>query len=197
MTTSSTAECSIPYPGHGCGDCRVVNKTCSCNLLESLAPIILYFSDIFSFDDVAIEIEKGKYKIQYHETAQKVCFSVLVYAMLNSSCSFFNQFKFLLKYYHANFDPDAYMHMVLTTALIRRQVDLRSVHDHVDLFHEVARFNVEFQKRLQWVLREARFYQNKDAALNAVCIAFSLNTLTAEGLEQFYEEFLTNIKRLN
>ena len=196
MTTSVNAGTMPSYNGHGCGACYEENKFGGCNLLSSLSTILYYFSDIISYEEVAVEMVKGKYEIKYKDTAQNVCFSVCVYAMFNSSCKFFSKFRFLLRYYHANFDPDAYMHMVLTTSLIRRQVDLKSVHDHVDLFHEVARFNEEFQKRLQFVLREAKFYQDKDAAINAINIAFSLNTLATEDLKDFYEDFLHDIKML-
>ena len=184
------------YDGHGCGTCRGDSDLGGCNLLRSLTPVICYFSDIVSYEEVAVEILKDKYDIRYPETAQKICFAICVYAMFYSSCAFFSQFKFLLKYYRANFDPEAYMHMVLTTSLLKRQVDLKSVHDHVDIFHEVARLNEEFKRRLEYVFSEAKFFENKDAAINAISIAFSLNTLTTEALKDFYEDFLQHIKRL-
>lgn len=197
LTTNIPVDSLPEYHGHGCGSCHEVQTSHGCNLLTSLAPIIYYFSDIISYEEVSVEFCRDRYHSTYPETAQKICFALCVYAMFYSSCKFFGQFKFLLKYYRANFDPDAYMHMVLTTALIRRQVDLKTIHDHVDIFQEVAMFNERFKKRLQLVFGEARYFENKDAAINAITIAFSLNTLTTEALKDFYEEFLDNIKKLH
>ena len=102
----------------------------------------------------------------------------------------------MLDYYRANITPEAYMHMILTITLIKRQVDLNKIYDRVDVFYEVEKLNNKFKMRLLHVFDEAKFFQQKDAAVNAVNIAFSLNTLSAENLEFFYEDFLENIKSL-
>jgi len=195
--TTNVPKRSIPfYKDRGCSICDGVKNNESCNLLSSLAPVLYYFSDIVSYEEVMVEFKKERYHSKYPETAQKACFAVCVYAMFYSSCNLFGQFKFLLDYYRANITPDAYMHMVLTTTLIKRQVDLNEIYDRVDVFHEVEKLNDKFKSRLLHVFDEAKFFQQKDAAVNAVNIAFSLNTLSAENLEFFYEDFLENIKSL-
>lgn len=197
LTTNICADVVPQSDGHGCGLCHKENELAACNLLGSLSSILYYFSDLISYEEVAVEMMRGKYEIRYHESAQQVCFSVCMYAMFYSSCEFFSRLRFVLKYYHASFEPDSYMHMVLTTSLIRRRIDFDAVHERVDLFREVESFNKEVTLRLRHVLSEARFFKGKDAAVNAINIAFNLNTLATEGLKEFYEEFFQNIKRMS
>jgi hypothetical protein len=196
LTTNIASENLPYYEREGCGLCRNEDGRANCNLANVMAPVLYYFSDIISYDEVTVDFSRKKYRSQYIETAQKACFAVCVYAMFYSSCEFFQQFKFLLRYYRANIDPDAYMHMILSTALIKRQVDLKTVHDHVDIFHEVARLASALEKRLARIFAEAKGFQKKDAAVNAIAIAFSLNTLSSEALKEFYEDFLERIRHI-
>jgi hypothetical protein len=196
LTTNISTKNIPVFNDLGCSICHGLKAGTSCNLLNSLSPVLYYFSDIVSHEEVMIDFKKDRYHSQYPETAQNACFMVCIYTMFYSSCKYFGQFKFLLNYYRANINPEAYMHMILTTALIRRQVDFNRVHDHVDLFHEVETLCQELKQLLSHVFNEAKFFQDKDAAVNAINIAFSLNTLSAENLKYFYEGFIKQINSI-
>lgn len=70
------------------------------------------------------------------------------------------------------------------------------MHDKVDVFAEVKAMAAEFHNRLTYILEDARAIERKDAAVNALNIIFSLNSLSADYLKEYYREFLENIKRI-
>ncbi len=113
--------------------------------------------------------------------------------MFHSSCEFFNQFNFLLKYYKVNITYEIFMHLVLTTSLLQRQLDLNEVHEKIDIFSEVRVMMQEFRERLVCILDDARSLQHKDAAVNALNIIFSLNNLSAYHLKEYYKEVVGQI----
>ena len=55
----------------------------------------------------------------------------------------------------------------------------------------------EFRNRLMYILEDARAIEKKDAAVNALNIIFSLNTMSAEYLREYYREFLANIRNIH
>lgn len=180
-----------------CNKCQKSKETNHCNLLQALVPILVYFSDFLSFEEVIVEYEEENCFSRYVETAQRAGFILCLYAMFHSSCDYFSQFNFILKYYRVNITYEIFMHLILTTALLKRQVDLDSVHDKVDIFAEVKAMAAEFRNRLIYILEDARAIEKKDAAVNALNIIFSLNSLSADYLKEYYREFLTNIKHIH
>ena len=179
-----------------CNKCRKSRVTHNCNLLQALVPILVYFSDFISYEKVVIEYNEENCMARYVETAQRAGFILCLYAMFHSSCDYFSQYSFILKYYRVNITHEIFMHFVLTTALLKRQVDLDTVHEKIDLFEEVKTMAAEFRNRLVYILEDARSIEKKDAAVNALNIIFSLNTLSAEYLREYYKDFLENIKKI-
>ena len=49
---------------------------------------------------------------------------------------------------------------------------------------------------LAYILEDARAIEKKDAAVNALNIIFSLNSLSADYLKEYYQDFLDNIATL-
>jgi hypothetical protein len=195
IETNILADISIKNPKM-CNKCHKSKETNHCNLLQALVPILVYFSDFLSFEEVVVEYEEENCSSRYVETAQRAGFILCLYAMFHSSCDYFSQFNFILKYYRVNITYEIFMHLILTTALLKRQVDLDSVHDKVDVFAEVKAMAAEFHNRLTYILEDARAIERKDAAVNALNIIFSLNSLSADYLKEYYREFLENIKRI-
>jgi|GEM_PF-2630623 len=179
-----------------CNRCQRSKLTHTCNLLEALVPILVYFSDFLSYENVVIEYKETNCLARYTVSAQRAGFILCLYAMFYSSCAYFSQYSFILKYYRVNITYEIFMHFVLTTALLKRQVDLNPVHEKIDLFEEVKAMAEEFRNRLMYILEDARAIEKKDAAVNAINIIFSLNTMSAEYLREYYGEFLENIKRI-
>jgi hypothetical protein len=180
-----------------CNKCQTSRLTHTCNLLQALVPILVYFSDFLSFEKVVVEYEEQDCSCRYVETAQRAGFILCLYAMFHSSCDYFSQFNFILKYYRVNITYEIFMHLMLTTAVLKRQVDLDAVHDKVDLFAEVKAMAAEFRNRLTYILEDARAIEKKDAAVNALNIIFSLNSLSADYLREFYKDFLKSIKGIH
>lgn len=176
-----------------CRKCAKSKTTNTCNLLDALVPILVYFSDILSYETVLIEYKNENCFVQCVESAQKAGFVVCIYAMFHSSCEFFSQFNFLLKYYKVNITYEIFMHLVLTTSLLQRQLDLNEVHEKIDIFSEVRMMMQEFRERLVCILDDARSLQHKDAAVNALNIIFSLNNLSAYHLKEYYKEVVGQI----
>lgn len=179
-----------------CNQCINSKMTHSCNLLQALMPILVYFSDVLSYENVIVEFEEEKCTVRFEETAQRAGFILCLYAMFYSSCEYFSRFNFILKFYRIDITYDIFMHFILTTALLKRQIDLNTVHETVDIFTEVKAMAHEFRSRLRYILEDARCLEKKDAAVNALNIIFSLNSLSGEYLREFYQEFLDNIKKI-
>lgn len=179
-----------------CKTCKKSQMTNTCGLLDALVPILVYFSDILSYEKVVIEYREENCFSRYIDTAQKAGFILCIYSMFYSSCEFFGQFNFLLKYYKVNITYDIFMHLILTTALLQRQLDLNEVHEKIDIFSEVKVLTNEFHRRLICILEDARSIQNKDAAVNALNIIFSLNSLSSDFLKTYYQDFTKHIKRI-
>jgi len=179
-----------------CHKCHKSKLTDNCNLLQALIPILVYFSDFLSYEEVVVEYHEGSTTAHFVESAQRAGFVLCLYAMFYSTCEYFSQFSFILKYYRINITYEIFMHFMLTTALLKRQVDLDTVHDTVDIFAEVRAMAEEFRNRLYFILEDARILEKKDAAVNALNIIFSLNSLSGEYLKEYYREFLTSIRRI-
>lgn len=179
-----------------CNRCQRSKITHTCNLLQALVPILVYFSDFLSYESVVMEYKETNCTARYVVSAQRAGFILCLYAMFHSSCAYFSQYSFILKYYRINITYEIFMHFVLTTALLKRQVDLNQVHEKIDVFEEVKAMAREFRNRLMYILEDARAIEKKDAAVNAINIIFSLNTMSAEYLREYYREFLENIKRI-
>jgi hypothetical protein len=194
-TNIATTAATIENPKM-CNKCACSKTTRSCNLLQALMPILVYFSDFLSHEEVVVEYEEKRFQARFVDSAQRAGFILCLYAMFHSSCEYFSQFSFILKYYRINITYDIFMHFILTTALLKRQVDLDAVHDTVDIFSEVKAMADEFRTRLRYIMEDARCLEKKDAAINALNIIFSLNSLSADYLREFYREFLDNLKKL-
>jgi len=179
-----------------CNKCNKSKITHTCNLLQALVPILVYFSDFLSYEKVVLEFREENCAARYTVPAQRAGFILCLYAMFYSSCDYFSQYSFILKYYRINITYEIFMHFVLTTALLKRQVDLDSVHEKIDVFEEVRAMAREFRNRLIYILEDARAIEKKDAAVNALNIIFSLNAMSAEYLREYYREFLENISRI-
>ena len=179
-----------------CNRCPQSKRTHTCNLLKAVVPILVYFSDFLSYENVLIEYLETNCRAQYVVPAQRAGFILCLNAMFYSSCDYFSQYSFILKYYRINITYEIFMHFVLTTALLKRQVDLNSIHEKIDVFEEVKGMADEFRNRLMYILEDARAIEKKDAAVNALNIIFSLNTMSAEYLREYYREFLQNLKRV-
>jgi hypothetical protein len=196
METNIPSEAVILKDPKMCHKCRKSRVTKNCNLLQALIPILVYFSDFLSYEEVVVEFEEGNTSARFVETAQRAGFILCLYAMFYSSCEYFSQFSFILKYYRINITYEIFMHFILTTSLLKRQVDLDAVHDTVDIFAEVRGMAEEFRTRLHYILEDARVLEKKDAAVNALNIIFSLNSLSGEYLKEYYKDFLGNIKKI-
>lgn len=196
METNIPAASIVLQDPKMCNKCRTSKITHNCKLLEALIPILVYFSDFLSYEEVVVEFSEGSTSARFVETAQRAGFVLCLYAMFHSSCEYFSQYSFILKYYRINITYEIFMHFILTTSLLKRQVDLDSVHDTVNIFSEVRAMADEFRNRLRFIMEDARFLEKKDAAVNALNIIFSLNSLSGEYLQEYYREFLGNIKRI-
>jgi hypothetical protein len=196
METNIATDAIIIKNPKMCNKCRTSKITNNCNLLQALIPILVYFSDFLSYEEVVVEYEEDKCTARFVETAQRAGFILCLYTMFYSTCEYFSQFSFILKYYRINITYDIFMHFILTTALLKRQVDLDAVHDTVDVFAEVRAMAEEFRNRLRYILDDARSLEKKDAAVNALNIIFSLNSLSADYLEEYYRDFLNHIKKI-
>lgn len=195
METNIPAEAVVMHNPKMCHKCRKSRVTDNCNLLEALIPILVYFSDFLSYEEVVVEFSEGSTSARFVESAQRAGFVLCLYAMFHSSCEYFSQFNFILKYYRINITYEIFMHFILTTALLKRQVDLDAVHDTVDIFTEVRAMAEEFRNRLCYIMEDARTLEKKDAAVNALNIIFSLNSLSGQYLREYYQDFLNNIRQ--
>lgn len=196
METNIPPEAVILNDPKMCHKCRKSRVTHNCNLLQAVIPILVYFSDFLSYEEVVVEFTEGSTTARFVETAQRAGFVLCLYAMFHSTCEYFSQFSFILKYYRINITYEIFMHLILTTSLLKRQVDLDAVHDTVDIFAEVRAMAEEFRNRLRYILEDARSLEKKDAAVNALNIIFSLNSLSSEYLREYYQEFLDNIHKI-
>jgi hypothetical protein len=133
-----------------CYDGKILNH---CNLLDALLPVLVYFSNLSSYEQVTITYEEGNKKITFLDTATQACFILCIYAMCHSTCDFFKRFKPFLKFYKINITHEIYLHFVLTTALIRRQLDYYDVAPKVDIFTEVKWFMDEANERMIFILK--------------------------------------------
>lgn len=180
-----------------CNRCYASKITHTCNLLKAIVPILVYFSDFLSYENVEVEYKEKTYYAKYVVPAQRAGFILCLNAMFYSACDYFSQYSFILKYYRIDITYEIFMHFVLTTALLKRQVDLDTIHEKIDMFEEVKAMANEFRNRLMYILEDARAIEKKDAAVNALNIIFSLNTMSAEYLREYYREFLANIRNLH
>ena len=176
-----------------CRRCTSGKTLNHCNLLEALIPVLVYFSDLLSYEHVFIEYHEDNYTASFQDTGQRAGFILCIYTMFYSSCEFFRKFRPILKFYRANITYEIFMHLILTTALIKRQIDLNETHSYVDLFSEVKNLTVEIKERLLFIFQDAKLFQDKDAAVNALNIFFSLNDLSAENLKKYYSDLVSEI----
>jgi hypothetical protein len=160
-------------------------------------PIFHYFSDVLSYEKVCVEFKDGDFICQYCLTASEACFCIASHAMLCSSCGFFNQFRFLLKYYRFVIDLESYMHMLITTVLIKVCAVDGKLCDKDEIYREVKQFCMEYEKRLTLVYAEVGHYNNKDAALNGMIIAFNLNQISVKGFRHYYDMISKSISGIH
>jgi len=179
-----------------CQKCHTGKSLNHCDLLESLLPVLVFFSDLVSFENIYVVYEEDNYRSTFLETAQRAGFILCIFIMFHSNCDFFYRFKPFLKFYRANITYEIFLHFILTTALIKRQIDLNEIHSHIDLFSEVKKFSSEIKERILCIFNDAKMIHGNDAAINALNIIFSLSDLSADGLKDFYEELILQIKNI-
>lgn len=199
LTDSETIEYNIQAPENfianpaTCQSCHQGKISNHCNLLEALLPIFVYFSGLTSSEKVNMQYVDSSCTISFTGTAQRACFLHLIYAMCYSKCTFFSKFKSFLKYYNANFTHETLMHFILTSALIKKHLDVDGIYLHTDIFQETKRLTNDIKKRLYFILENCKQFQNKDAAINALSMIFSLNYLTSDYLKEFYQSLVSKI----
>lgn len=182
----SEAVLSDPKMCNKCQESKVHN---SCNLLRAVVPVLLYFSDLLSYEEVTVTYAEDAYTATFTVPAQRAGFILCLYTMFHSTCDYFSQFRFLLPYYRVNITYEIFMHMILTTFLLKRQTEGVLDADQGDIFAEVKAMATEFRDRLSYILEDARSIEKKDAAINALNIIFSLNSLSADYLWEFQRNF--------
>jgi hypothetical protein len=178
-----------------CQPCITNIENKHCEFINSLMPIIVYFSDITSHEEVTFHYRDGKTTTFFSDTASNIAFTAFVFASFYSPCRFFNKFNFLLKYYPPRIAPDIYMHLALTTALFSRHENFKSS-GLVSILSILNRHNKELQKRLLKLLEVSKLIIKNDATLNAIVIAYELSILSQDDIEQYYQEFLDHIHGL-
>jgi len=178
-----------------CTCCDIGGMDTDCKFIKTVSPIAVYFSDIISHENISLYYCNEDGVTWYVDTADNVAFTLFVYSSFYSSCAFFDKFKFLLKYYPPRITTDIYMHMVLTTAIASRQENLKNI-STIDVLERIRDHSNELEKRLFKLLRIVRILQNKDAAINAVNMAFVMNDASRFSIERHYHEFSTHIHRL-
>lgn len=171
-----------------CYDGELLNH---CNLLDALLPVLVYFSDLFSFEQVVINYEEGNKKVVFTDTAAQACFILCIYVMCHSACDFFKRFKPFLKPYKINITHEIFLHFVLTTALIRRQLDYNDIAPKIDIFTEVKGFMDEVNRRMAFILQNIKPFYSKDAAINSLNTMFSLSLISSEYLKEYYHDLIT------
>jgi hypothetical protein len=173
-----------------CYDGKFLNN---CNLLNALLPFIVYFSNLVSHEQVTIIYEENNYYVKFTETAQRAGFVLSLYLMFHSHCQFFSRFEPFLRLYRVNITHKIFLHLILSTALIKRQIDFKENHEQIDLFAEVKDFAKEVKERLLFIFNDAKILFKKDAAVNSLNIIFAASTLSADGLQEFYQELIRDI----
>lgn len=167
-----------------------------CSLLDALLPVLVYFSELNSFESVKITYEEGHHKATFLEPAQSACFVVTLYAMCYSKCDFFCRFRPFLKLYRIHITSEIFMHFVLTTALVRRQLEFDGISPKIDIFTEVKKFMNEVNQRMVYILKNTKLFSKKDAAINSLTTIFSLSLLSSEYLKDYYQELIEIIGNL-
>ena len=64
-----------------CHKCHKSKLTDNCNLLQALIPILVYFSDFLSYEEVVVEYHEGSTTAHFVESAQRAGFVLCLYAM--------------------------------------------------------------------------------------------------------------------
>lgn len=178
---------------HLCKKCHEGSALNHCNLLDSILPTLIYFSDIVSCEIVTIYYGEENHLVTFSEPAQNACFIVAFYAMCYSKCDFFKRLKPFLKLYRIHITQEIFMHFILTTALIKIQLGHDHVDPKIDIFLEVKKFMGEINEKLTHILKNTKKFSTKDAAVNSLNIFFSLSHLSSEYLDEFYKEMICDI----
>lgn len=168
-----------------CSSSRASNR---CHLFEALTPIVKYFSDIFSYDNVCVEYSLGDIKHSSRETGQRACLLLCIYAIVYSGCDFFQKFKPIFNTYKIDVNNDGFIRTMLAAALANRKFGLTDRPNYDELF-KVKVMAKELQERIHHVLGFARSISNKDSVVNAVIILLALINFSEKELQEERHKF--------
>jgi hypothetical protein len=170
-------------PCHAGQLCRAGLVAGGCLLVANVAPVLDYFSEIASHERVRVRYRENGYWACFEESGQRAAFVLLTWGMLHSTCPFFSRFAPLLAHYRVNLTGEMFLHLVLTTGLL--DPPSRAAKARGGLQASLRRTRRDIEARLRPLLAEARRRQHKDAAVNAVTILYSCNTLATEGWAEY------------
>lgn len=146
-----------------------------CRLIQTVEPILEFFSAVTSYETVEACYLENQERTLLRETGQRVAFVLLVRAMFQSNCPYFNRFSPLLADYQLARTQEMFL---LASLMATRQEEAA--------FAEMppCPLGSGLQEHLFPLLQEARHHLVRDAAVNAVTIMCNLATLAADEAEE-------------
>lgn len=151
--------------------CDLDPATGKCRLLRTVDPILDFFSAVTSHETVEARYQENDERTLLRETGQRVAFVLLVRAMFQSNCPYFDRFSPLLSRYQLAWTQE----MFLLASLMARQSDVDPVAAPLP-----CPLGSNLQEHLFPLLQTARHHLVGDAAVNAVTIMFNLVSLADE-----------------
>jgi len=148
-----------------------------CLLLQAVTPVLEYFSEVVSHEPAILRFHAAAITTESLETGQTAACRVLLAAMLHSSCPFFSRIS-----PRFGQDPsvgvyDLFMGMARNMAMLTVLAELLGGVAKPRAQSAAGYFARQLKPYLERILQEARRRRRQDAAVNAVVMLFSCNSL--------------------
>lgn len=181
---ASTAEAEAEHPCRREDLCRRTVPAERCLVTRTVLPALEYFSQVVSHHRVLVSYRETQVTTVIEETGQEAAFRLLASGLGHAPCPFFSRF------FAGSAEGPAADVCTAFARLSRSLIFAQGEPDRPDpatlaLLQALAgRLGQEIETHLQPVLLEARRRCRRDAAINAVIMFFSVNTLAAEALRR-------------
>uniref|UniRef100_I2Q470 Uncharacterized protein n=1 Tax=Desulfovibrio sp. U5L TaxID=596152 RepID=I2Q470_9BACT len=176
-----------PGGAHPCGEeelCRRSEPEEGCLVARAVLPALEYFSEVVSHQRVLVSCRDDQVTTIIEETGQEAAFRLLASGLGHAPCPFFRRFALDPAGQSGGDAATAFAHLARSLIFAEGETGMLDAAT-LSLLQAVAgRVGREIETHLQPVLLEARRRCRRDAAINAVIMLFSVNTLAVEALRQ-------------
>ncbi|EHJ47760.1 hypothetical protein DFW101_1752 [Solidesulfovibrio carbinoliphilus subsp. oakridgensis] len=176
-----------PEGAHPCGEeelCRRSEPEERCLVARTVLPTLEYFSQVVSHQKVLVSCRDDRVTTIIEETGQEAAFRLLASGLGHAPCPFFRRFVSDPAGRTGGDAATAFAHLARSLIFAAGDTDMLDPATQTLLRAVAGRVGREIETHLQPVLLEARRRCRRDAAINAVIMLFSVNTLAAEALRQ-------------